>query len=265
MIYLSINNFFVYFNVFQNKISHFLSFSLIPFFLFFYLQLRRYEIKDILPPPAVRTAMEMQAEAERRKRAAVLASEGESQSKINVAEARKQEVILASEAAREDQINRATGEAEAIFRRAEATSKGIEMLAESIRQTGGNEAVSLRVAEQYLAAFGEIAKKGTTMLLPSSASDPATMVAQALGIYGNVMGGKTGGGGGAPGLPGGGGGGGEGVKVSAGRGEAADQNNGRRSSSSSPQRPSTPEAHRQDASRVEKMSAARPAFSLQRQ
>ena len=100
-----------------------------------------------------------------------------------MAEAHKSEVILASEASREDQINRAEGEAEAIFRRAEATARGVNMLAVAIGQSGGTEAVSLRVAEQYLDAFGEIAKQGTTMLLPSNAHDPASMVAQALSIY----------------------------------------------------------------------------------
>jgi len=150
------------------------------------LEVLRYEIRDILPPPAVRTAMELQAEAERRKRASILESEGQRQSKINVAEARKSEVILASEASKEDQINRAVGEAEAIYRRADATARGIQLLADSIAQKGGSNAVSLRVAEQYLDAFKEIAKKGTTMLLPASGHDPASMVAQALSIYGAV-------------------------------------------------------------------------------
>lgn len=60
-------------------------------------------------PAGVRAAMELQAEAERRKRAQILESEGQRQSKINVAEGRKVEVVLASEGAREDAINRATG------------------------------------------------------------------------------------------------------------------------------------------------------------
>ena len=151
------------------------------------LEVLRYEIRDILPPVAVRQAMELQAEAERRKRASILESEGQRQSKINVAEAHKSEVILASEAAQQDQVNRATGEAEAIFRRAEATARGIALLGERIRESGGAEAVGLRVAEQYLEAFGQIAKKGTTMLLPAGVSDPASMVAQALGVYGSVV------------------------------------------------------------------------------
>jgi hypothetical protein len=132
--------------------------------------------------------MELQAEAERRKRASILESEGQRQAKINIAEGNRAEVILASEASQQDQINRATGEAEAIFRRAEATSRGIQLLAESIRTSGGPEAVSLRVAEQYLDAFGEIAKKGTTMLLPAAANDPASMMAQALSIFKSVSG-----------------------------------------------------------------------------
>lgn len=152
------------------------------------LQCLRYEIRDISPPPGVRAAMEMQAEAERRKRAQVLESEGERQSHINIADGKKNSVILESEAAMMDQVNRAKGEAEAILARAEATSKGIHLLSHAIRAEGGSEAASLRIAEQYLSAFGNIAKESTTMLLPNNASDPAAMVAQALSIYKGIVG-----------------------------------------------------------------------------
>lgn len=150
------------------------------------LEVLRYEIRDIMPPPSVRQAMELQAEAERRKRAQILESEGLRQSKINAAEAHKSEIILASEAARQDQINRADGEAAAILRRAAATAEGIHKLASSVTAPGGEQAVGLRVAEQYLDAFGKIAREGTTLLLPAAANDPASMVAQALSIYGTV-------------------------------------------------------------------------------
>ncbi|GAB4814910.1 hypothetical protein N2152v2_001956 [Parachlorella kessleri] len=156
------------------------------------LEVLRYEIRDITPPQSVRHAMDLQAEAERRKRAQILESEGDRQAKINVAEAKKAEVILASEASKLDQINRADGEAAAIFRRAEATAQGVSRLAEAVTTSGGSQAVSLRVAEQYLDAFKEIAKKGTTLLLPASAHDPASMVAQALSIYGTVSAGQAG-------------------------------------------------------------------------
>lgn len=86
------------------------------------------------------------------------------------------------------QVNRARGEAQAIFARAEATSKGIKELSNAIRAEGGSEAASLRVAEQYLQAFSQLAKESTTMLLPSNASDPAAMMAQALSIYKGIVG-----------------------------------------------------------------------------
>ncbi|KAK4351047.1 hypothetical protein RND71_030360 [Anisodus tanguticus] len=152
------------------------------------LKCLRYEIRDISPPRGVRAAMEMQAEAERKKRAQVLESEGERQANINIADGRKSSVILASEAAKMDQVNRAQGEAEAILARAQATAKGIAVVSQILKVHGGAEAASLRIAEQYIQAFSNIAKEGTTLLLPTSAADPASMMAQALGIYKNVVG-----------------------------------------------------------------------------
>ncbi|PHT46423.1 Stomatin-like protein 2, mitochondrial [Capsicum baccatum] len=150
------------------------------------LKCLRYEIRDISPPIGVRAAMEMQAEAERKKRAQVLESEGERQANINIADGRKSSVILASEAAKMDQVNRAQGEAEAILSRAQATAKGIALVSRTLKEHGGAEAANLRIAEQYVQAFSKVAKEGTTLLLPTSVSDPASMVAQALNIYKNL-------------------------------------------------------------------------------
>ncbi|XP_043716746.1 stomatin-like protein 2, mitochondrial [Telopea speciosissima] len=158
------------------------------------LKCLRYEIRDISPPPGVRAAMEMQAEAERRKRAQVLDSEGERQANINISDGKKNSVILESEAAMMDQVNRAKGEAEAILARAQATAKGIYLLSDAIKSNGGVEAASLRIAEQYIQAFGNIAKEGTTMLLPSTAANPASMMAQAMTIYKSVLENGSGGG-----------------------------------------------------------------------
>ncbi|XP_018468990.1 uncharacterized protein LOC108840661 [Raphanus sativus] len=151
------------------------------------LECLRYEIRDIMPPNGVKIAMEMQAEAERRKRAQILESEGTRQAHINIADGKKSSVILESEAAKMDQVNRAAGEAEAILARAQATARGLTMLSQSIKETGGVEAASLRVAEKYIEAFGNIAKEGTTMLLPSSAENPANMIAQALTMYKSLV------------------------------------------------------------------------------
>lgn len=147
------------------------------------VQCLRYEIKDINPPSSILKSMELQVTAERTKRAKILESEGERQSKVNIAEADKAEEVLASEAAQIDQVNRAKGEAEAIITVAEATAKGIEKIAESIQKNGGSDAVALKLAEKYIEQFGKLAKESNTILLPSAANDISGTVAQALTVF----------------------------------------------------------------------------------
>jgi len=143
----------------------------------------RYEIKNITPPHDVLAAMEKQMRAEREKRAVVLTSEGQRDAAINEAEGEKQQVIKASEARKQQQINEAEGQAAAILAVATATAEGIRQVAEAIRQPGGVEATQLRVAEQYVAQFGELAQKSTTMILPANVSDVAGMVAMASKVF----------------------------------------------------------------------------------
>lgn len=137
----------------------------------------RYEIKNITPPKDVLAAMEKQMRAEREKRATVLTSEGQRDSAINSAEGQKQQVIKASEAAKQRQINEAEGEAQAILSIATATAEGIRRIAEAIRAPGGFEATQLRVAEQYIDRFGELAKEGNTLIVPTNLTDVGGMVA----------------------------------------------------------------------------------------
>jgi regulator of protease activity HflC (stomatin/prohibitin superfamily) len=150
------------------------------------IQCMRYEIKNITPPTTVLKAMELQVAAERQKRAEILQSEGLRQSKINMAEGQKQEVVLNSEGALTDQVNRAKGEAEAILAVAEATAKGLELIAAAIQKNGGEQAVALKIAEQYVGAFSELAKTSTTVLLPANANDAGSMVAQALTVFDQI-------------------------------------------------------------------------------
>ncbi|RLV96118.1 hypothetical protein DV515_00012701 [Chloebia gouldiae] len=124
----------------------------------------RYEIKDIHVPPRVKESMQMQVEAERRKRATVLESEGTRESAINVAEGQKQAQILASEAEKAEQINKAAGEANAMLVKARAKAEAIQLLAAALAQQHGNAAASLSVAEQYVNAFSKIAKDSNTAL-----------------------------------------------------------------------------------------------------
>jgi regulator of protease activity HflC (stomatin/prohibitin superfamily) len=143
----------------------------------------RYEIKNITPPHDVLAAMEKQMRAEREKRAVVLTSEGARDAVINQAEGDKQQVIKASEARRQQQINEAEGQAAAILAVAQATAEGIRQVAETIRQPGGAEATQLRVAEQYIQRFGELAQKTNTLILPANVSDVASMVALAMKVF----------------------------------------------------------------------------------
>jgi regulator of protease activity HflC (stomatin/prohibitin superfamily) len=140
----------------------------------------RYEIKNITPPKGVLDAMEKQMRAEREKRAVILTSEGERDAAINQAEGEKQQVIKASEAKKQQQINEAEGAASAILAIAHATAEGLRRVAETIQIPGGQEAVQLRVAEQYITKFGELAKASNTLILPASVSDVGSMIALAM-------------------------------------------------------------------------------------
>lgn len=150
------------------------------------IQCMRYEIKDIEPPRTVLDAMELQVAAERKKRAEVLESEGRRDAQINVAQGNKQRVVLESEASMTDQINRAKGEAEALLAVATANAEGINKVASAINGQGGSAAASLRVAEQYVEAFRQLAQESTTVLIPANANDASSMVAQALTVFNKI-------------------------------------------------------------------------------
>jgi regulator of protease activity HflC (stomatin/prohibitin superfamily) len=142
----------------------------------------RYEIKNITPPADVLAAMEKQMRAEREKRAVILTSEGTRDALINSAEGAKQETIKASEARKQQQINEAEGQAAAILAVATATAEGLRRVADAMRTEGGLEAVQLRVAEQYIAQFGELAKSSNTLVLPANAADVGSMIALAMKV-----------------------------------------------------------------------------------
>jgi regulator of protease activity HflC (stomatin/prohibitin superfamily) len=126
--------------------------------------------------------MEKQMRAEREKRAVILTSEGSRDAVINTAEGAKQETIKASEARRQQQINEAEGQAAAILAVATATAEGLRRVADAMQTQGGMEAVQLRVAEQYIAQFGELAKSSNTLVLPANAADVGSMIALAMKV-----------------------------------------------------------------------------------
>jgi regulator of protease activity HflC (stomatin/prohibitin superfamily) len=140
------------------------------------VKILRYEIKDIVPPDTVRDALEKQMRAERERRAVVAESEGQRQAKINVSEGLKQEAINLSEAEKQRQINEAEGRAREIELIAEATAAGLRAVAAAINAPGGREAVNLRVAEQYVREFGNLARTNNTLILPADLGNVASMV-----------------------------------------------------------------------------------------
>jgi len=160
----------------------------------------RYEIRNINPPRDVIEAMEKQMRAEREKRAVILESEGVRDANINRAEGEKQQVIKESEAKRQSQINEAEGEAAAIEAVATATAEGLRQVASAVAADGGHEAMQLRVAEQYVAQFGELAKQSNTLVVPANLSDVASMIALATKVIhsGPSDGGSDGNGGPTP-------------------------------------------------------------------
>ncbi len=142
----------------------------------------RYEIKNINPPQDILSAMEKQMRAEREKRSVILTSEGIRDAAVNTAEGEKQKSIKASEAVRQQRINEAEGQAQAILSIAAATAEGIRSVAAAIQAPGGFEAVQLRVAEQYVSQFGNLAKTGNTLVIPTTLSDAGGFIAAAMSI-----------------------------------------------------------------------------------
>ena len=146
----------------------------------------RYEIKDLTPPQTVMQAMEAQMKAVREKRAAIATSEGDRDSRVNRAKGLKEEAIAISEGEMTKQINEARGKAQEIELVAEATAKGVKLIAAALNAEGGAMAANLRVAEQYVKEFGKLAKESNTMLIPTNMGDMAGMVATAMSIVGKT-------------------------------------------------------------------------------
>ncbi|PIU17891.1 MAG: paraslipin [Elusimicrobia bacterium CG08_land_8_20_14_0_20_59_10] len=147
------------------------------------IKITRHEIKNILPPDSIKGAMEKQMRAEREKRAIIAESEGDKQAKINRADGEKQQTIALSEGEKMKRINEAEGRGQEIERVAFATAKGIREIANAISDKGGEDAVNLRIAEQYLQEFGKLAKTNNTMIIPSELGNVAGMV----GAIGKVL------------------------------------------------------------------------------
>lgn len=142
----------------------------------------RYEIKDLTPPSEILRAMQAQITAEREKRAVIATSEGKKQEQINLATGLREAEIARSEGEKQAAINRAQGEAAAIIAIADANAEALRKVGQAISEHGGSDAVNLKVAEQYVAAFSELAKTGNSLIIPANLSDMGGLIASAMQV-----------------------------------------------------------------------------------
>jgi regulator of protease activity HflC (stomatin/prohibitin superfamily) len=146
------------------------------------IKVLRYEIKSLTPPESILRSMQQQITAEREKRAVIAKSEGERQQEINIADGKRQAAVLESEGEKQGAINRAQGEATALRLIAEANAAAVRAVAEAIADKGGMDAANLKVAQEYVAAFANLAKQSNTLIVPANAADVAGFIASAMTV-----------------------------------------------------------------------------------
>ncbi|WP_432378298.1 SPFH domain-containing protein [Duganella sp. P38] len=142
----------------------------------------RYEIKDLTPPKEILHAMQAQITAEREKRALIAASEGRKQEQINIANGEREAQIARSEGDKQAAINRAQGQAGAIVALAEANASALRQVGAALREPGGDEAMNLKVAEQYVNAFSQLAKTNNSIIIPANMGDMSGLIATAMQV-----------------------------------------------------------------------------------
>jgi regulator of protease activity HflC (stomatin/prohibitin superfamily) len=146
------------------------------------VKVMRYELKNLTPPEAILRSMQAQITAEREKRALIAKSEGQRQEEINLADGEKQAAVLRSEGEKTAAINKAQGDATAIQTIATATADAVKQVAEALNMPGGHNAANLKIAEQYINAFGNLAKTNNTLVVPANVADVSGMLATAMTV-----------------------------------------------------------------------------------
>ncbi len=131
------------------------------------IKVLRYEVMNIIPSHNVIETLEKQMEAERTKRADITLANAERDSTINLSEGERQEAINLSEGERQRRINEAKGRAREISILAEATAAGSRIVAEAIGKPGGQQAMNLKLVEQYVTRLATLFENAEVSLVPN--------------------------------------------------------------------------------------------------
>ena len=140
------------------------------------IKVNRVELKNIMPPKEIQSAMERQMKAERERREAILQAEGEKKSAILIAEGEKESAILRADAKKQQQILEAQGEAEAILTVQRATAEGIKLVNESCPTEA---VIKIRALEAFSAAANG---RATKIIIPSEIQGLAGLAAGLKGV-----------------------------------------------------------------------------------
>ncbi|MDP5337751.1 MAG: paraslipin, partial [Nodularia sp. (in: cyanobacteria)] len=152
------------------------------------VKITRVELRDIVPSQTVRESMELQMAAERRRRAAILTSEGERESAVNSArgkaeaqildaEARQKSTILDAEAQQKSLILQAQAERQQQVLKAQATSEALQIITKTLNaEPGAQEALQFLLAQNYLEMGTKIGSSDSSkVMFMDPRSIPATL------------------------------------------------------------------------------------------
>jgi regulator of protease activity HflC (stomatin/prohibitin superfamily) len=131
------------------------------------IKVLRYEVRNITPSENVIHTLEKQMEAERQKRAEITLAEAEKEATINLSEGERQEAINISEGDKQRQINEAHGRAQEIEIITQATAESMDIIANAASKSGGDQAIRMRLMEQFINQAGAILKTAEVSVLPA--------------------------------------------------------------------------------------------------
>lgn len=152
------------------------------------IECKRYEIRDIAVSEIVRRSMDLQAEAERRKRKEILDSEAAAASEINRAGGLGKSHQIAADARKYSTVTQAQSEMEALEIKAKGLASHIRIVSQALEaENSGEKAVSLKLAEDYIEQFGKLAKKSNSLILTEDITNPGLLAGRATNIFSDIQ------------------------------------------------------------------------------